>query len=344
VSDVQEPSHELLEPLRALQRALRDAVLATCRAEPLEALSEVADDAEGDTIYAIDKVSEETLLRELEPHAERFGGFVLVAEGLTQGITCLPRRRPENECRYRVIVDPIDGTRGLMYQKRPAWVLTGVAPNRGENTRLSQIELALQTEIPLNKQHLADELWAVRGQGTRAERVDLITGDRKRLELRPSRARNILHGYASVSRFFPGARDELAAIDEEIVRGLIGIPVAGKARCFEDQYASTGGQLYELCAGHDRYVADLRPLLAPLLRARGLPLALCCHPYDVCTALIAEELGVVIRDPLGGVFDAPFDVGADVAWVGYANAELCLRIQPLLIAALKRRGLLGSGP
>ena len=47
-----------------------------------------------------------------------------------------PRPRPRTRRRWRVIVDPIDGTRGLMYQKRSAWILTGVAPNRGPGTSL----------------------------------------------------------------------------------------------------------------------------------------------------------------------------------------------------------------
>lgn len=61
---------------------------------------------------------------------------------------------------WRIIVDPIDGTRGLMYPKRSGWILTAVAPNLGPNTSLQDIELAVQTEIPLVKQHLADAVWA----------------------------------------------------------------------------------------------------------------------------------------------------------------------------------------
>ena len=52
---------------------------------------------------------------------------------------------------------------GWMYQKRSGWVLTGVAPNRGPETSLADIEVAVQTEIPLVKQHLCDTAWAVRG-------------------------------------------------------------------------------------------------------------------------------------------------------------------------------------
>src|SRR6185503_285427 len=75
-----------------------------------------------------------------------------------------PKGSREADCRWRILVDPLDGTRGLMYQKRSAWVLTGVAPNRGAATQLSDIVLAVQTEIPLVKQHLCDQLWAIRGK------------------------------------------------------------------------------------------------------------------------------------------------------------------------------------
>jgi hypothetical protein len=160
------------------------------------------------------------------------------------------------------------------------------------------------------------------------------------LALRPSRADTIAHGFASVSRFFPGARDVLAAIDDEVASVVLGPPVKGKAACFEDQYISTGGQLYELMIGHDRYVADLRPLLEGVLSDRGLPHPLCCHPYDLGTILIAEELGLSITGPTGVALDAPLDLASDVAWIGYANDALRRTVEPALIDALRRRGLL----
>ena len=157
-------------------------------------------------------------------------------------------------------------------------------------------------------------------------------------------ATTIEHGYASIARFFPGARDELAALDEAIVLGALGPYAPGKAHCFEDQYASTGGQLYELMAGHDRFVADLRPLMRPLLAGRGLPPALTCHPYDICTALIAEESGVIVTDPYGRPLDAPLNVEAEVAWAGYANAHIRAQIEPLLQEELRARGWIASRP
>lgn len=329
-----------LPVIRALHQRVRDAVVAACERQAEADLARVADDGAGDTIYAVDKVSEAVLLEVLEARAPEHGGIVLVAEGVGGGRITLPRGIEETAARFVVVIDPIDGTRGLMYQKRSAWVLTGVAPNRGPQTRLSDIELAVQTEIPLVKQHLSDEIWAARGHGVHATRYDRITGQRAPIALRPSRASSIEHGYAMLTRFFPGARDVLAAIDEEIVRGLLGNPVAGKAGCFEDQYASTGGQLYELMAGHDRFNADLRPLMGKLLADRGSPTGLCCHPYDICTLLIASELGVMITAPDGAPLDALLAVEPDVAWVGYANADLRRAIQPLLESALRARGLL----
>jgi len=124
------------------------------------------------------------------------------------------------------------------------------------------------------------------------------------------------------------------------VRGALGPVQPGKAHCFEDQYLSTGGQLFELMAGHDRFVADLRPLMETVLRKRGLALGICCHPYDICTELIARELGVIVTDPLGRPIRAALSVEPDVAWVGYANRDIRLQIEPLLRAALRKRGLI----
>lgn len=333
-------NHPLLAPIRLLHAQIRDAVVAACEHAAEEELSSIAHDDEGDTIYAVDRVSEELLIEFVERQIAHTTPVLLIAEGLPGGKIMLPRGAAETDARWRIIVDPIDGTRGLMYQKRSAWILTGVAPNKGAATSLSDIELAVQTEIPLVKQHLSDSLWAVRGEGVRAERFNRIGRQSHPLTLRPSGAGTIAHGFAMVSRFFPGARVELAAIDEEIVKGALGPVRRGKAQCFEDQYISTGGQLYELMAGHDRFVADLRPLIEPILTRQNLALGICCHPYDLCTELIARELGVIVTNAAGAPVDAPLNVEADVAWAGYANRDIQAQIQPLLLAALRSRGLI----
>jgi fructose-1,6-bisphosphatase/inositol monophosphatase family enzyme len=291
----------------------------------------------------VDRVSEELLVEFFEREVAAGVPLVLIAEGLRGGQMVLPRGASENDAAWRVVVDPIDGTRGLMYQKRSGWVLTGVARNRGAETSLADIELAVQTEIPLVKQHLSDAAWAVRGEGARAERFNRLTGERASISLRPSQAQTIAQGYAQVARFFPGAREVLAEIDEEVVAGALGAARAGKALCFEDQYASSGGQLYELASGRDRFTADLRPLMERALRERGLALGLCCHPYDLCTELIAREAGVIVTDIGGGPLRARLAVEPDVAWAGYANEGVRAQVEPLLRAALARRGLLREG-
>src|SRR5579862_9562980 len=336
----------LLEPIRRIHEEIRRAVVEACEAAARtqsDHLAEIAEEEEeGDTIYAVDRISEERLVTLFEREIAPLAPLLLIAEGLPGGKIALPRGTADADAAWRIIVDPIDGTRGLMYQKRPAWILTGVAPNLGPQTGLQDIVLAIQTEIPLVKQHLCDTVWAIKGEEMGAERTNRLTGSRAPLRLRPSGAATIAHGYAGLSRFFPGAREELAAIDEEIVRGALGPVQRGKASCFEDQYACSGGQLYELMCGHDRFIADLRPLMEAVLAKRGLALGICCHPYDLCTELIARELGVVVTDPLGGPVSAPLAVEPDIAWVGYANAALRAQIEPLLQAALHHRKLLGQ--
>lgn len=339
ITDSRPDVQTLLAPIRRLHEQIHDAVVEACERAAPDDMARIVRASEGDTIYAIDRISEELLIEFFEREIVPDTPLILIAEGIPGGQIMLPRGEPEDKAVWRIIVDPIDGTRGIMYQKRSAWILTGVAPNRGQATDLQDIDLAIQTEIPLIKQHLSDTIWAIRGHGVQAERINRLTGERRPLYLQPSQARSIAHGYAMLSRFFPGAREELAAIDEEIIREALGPVQPGKAHCFEDQYICTGGQLYELMAGHDRFVADLRPLLETLLTRRGLALGICCHPYDLCTELIARELGVIITDEKGGLPHAPLTVEADVAWAGYANPHIQAQIEPLLQAALRKRGL-----
>jgi fructose-1,6-bisphosphatase/inositol monophosphatase family enzyme len=331
-----------LAPIKTLHEIIRARVVEACEKGAVEELSSIVADDEGDTIFAVDRISEELLVDFFEREIALAAPIVLIAEGIKEGKAIMPNGADEKDAAWRIIVDPIDGTRGLMYQKRSAWILTGVAPNRGEETSLSDIEFAIQTELPLVKQYLSDTVWAFRGKGVIAERYDRINKSASKLSLRPSRAATIEQGFAMISRFFPGARDILAEIDEEIVRAALGNPREGKAQCFEDQYISTGGQLYELIAGHDRFVADVRPLMRAEMTRRGVDLSICCHPYDLCTELIARELGVIVTNERGSLLEARLDVQSDVSWAGYANENIRKQIEPLMLNALKNRDMLNS--
>jgi fructose-1,6-bisphosphatase/inositol monophosphatase family enzyme len=333
---------QLLACLRGIHEAIRADVVAACETLPTDQLAAVVGDSAGDTIFAIDRISESVLLDRFEILAREWP-CLLVAEGLGQdGRRMLPRGTSPKDAEIAILVDPIDGTRGLMYQKRPAWVLTGVAPASGGES-LAHIELAVQTEIPLVKQHLSDTLWAIAGHGARGERFNRLTGERQDLALVPSRSATILHGYGGLARFFPGARAELAAIDDDVVGRVLGPIQEGKALSFEDQYICSGGQLHELIVGHDRWIADLRPLVEPALRKRGQALGICCHPYDLCTELIAREAGVIVTDAWGGRLSAPLDVFSDVAWIGYANAAIQAQVEPALRTVLRAHGLWAPG-
>ena len=330
-------AQDFIEPLRRLHDHVRGLVVDACEEQKAHELTQVAHDGAGDVIYAIDRISETALVdwftREIAAHEP----IVLIGEGLPNGCLTLPERTKVSDARWRVIVDPIDGTRGLMYQKRPAWILTGVAPNLGEATSLADIEVAVQTEIPLIKQHLSDQLWAVRGGGVRGIRFNRLTNESQPLTIQPSTANELRHGFATICRFFPGGRDLLAALDEELCERLVPRH-AGEVAVFEDQYASTGGQLYSLAMGQDRFIADLRPLVQPLVAARGTSVGHCCHPYDMCTQLIAEEAGVIVADPAGGPVRAPLDTESNVAWAGFANRALHDQIAPVLHELLEKHG------
>src|SRR5919206_3925759 len=104
----------LLEPLKRLHERIRAAVVDACERSAVESLAEVErEEEEGDTIYAVDRVSEELIVEFFEREVARATPLVLIAEGLPHGQVVLPRGTLEADAVFRVIVDPIDGTRGL---------------------------------------------------------------------------------------------------------------------------------------------------------------------------------------------------------------------------------------
>lgn len=309
---------ELRPALLVIAEAVRDEVLAAARTRTVEDLASYDDSGPGDTAFAVDRVSEQRLLELVQDLPVR-----LVAEGM-EGTA------PQDvDAEWTLLADPLDGTRPLAHQKRSAWVLLGAA--RGEAPTLADLELSVAVEVPTAKAGWADVLSAVRGRGTVGERVDLRTGQRSPLVVSPSRATGIEQGYGSVARYFPGAREELAAIDDAIARRVLGPARPGKAQAFEDQYC-TGGTLVEIAVGHDRWACDLRPLL-------GDRAGICAHPYDLAGWRVAAEAGAHVVRPDGGALDSPLDLTSDVAWAAYANDDVRSLVEPALHAVLAERGL-----
>src|SRR4030095_2722126 len=125
----------LLNLILALHGEVRDEIVAATERHGLDRMASIDRDDDGDTIYAIDVVGETVVTRIAEALA-RERPVVIVAEGLPGGRRVYPQGADDASADYCIIVDPIDGTRGLMYQKRSAWILTAVAPNRGPGTSL----------------------------------------------------------------------------------------------------------------------------------------------------------------------------------------------------------------
>lgn len=336
------PSFDTADAVRRLtdmQAAVRDVVVKSRSSDPGE-MAAVSHSTEADTIYQIDTLVEPVIEAACREWAEKTP-LVLIAEGLEdehgrEGAKVFPEGSAEADAEIRVIIDPIDGTRGIMYDKRPAWALAGVAPNKGPATRLRDIEAAVMTELPTSKMGFSDVLSATKGGGVTGRRVSLSDASTTPLTLRASSADTINHGFASVSNFFPGTKVLASELMEHLVCHLIGEADVTKATVFDDQYICTGGQFYELIVGHDRFNADLRPLFYAI---QGQPEGLCCHPYDCAAWLIAEEAGVVLTDGSGGPLDGPLDVTTGLSWVGYANEALRRQIEPLLIEFLRERSV-----
>jgi fructose-1,6-bisphosphatase/inositol monophosphatase family enzyme len=279
---------------------LRDLVVGARGME----MSAIAGETAADTIYAIDSVADDALLGWFEQH---WTEVRVVSEGLD--LPVVVGKSPE----WTVIVDTIDGTRGLMYDKRSAWCLAAAAPSDGS---LADVVSAAMTELPTVKQGAVDQLSGTRGRGLVAERTELRSGAKTQLGVRPSSATDLEHSFSGLAKFFLPGKPALVSLEAELFRRL------GCETIFDDEYLSSGGQLHELMTGRDRFVADLRPLVDE----EGLA----CHPYDVCTSILLSEVGGVVADPWGRPLDAPLDTTSPVAWVGYANETIAARIAPIL--------------
>lgn len=307
----------------------------------------------GDTIYEIDKRVEPIILEHAEKWATELGPVSLVAEGIGSNGRVAIRGEPDSgeSGIWDVMIDPIDGTRNIMYDKRSAWFLATVAPyHPNEYTALlSRCIASVMMELPTSKANRVDDLSATvegtgsgRALGVRTTLDDAGEAlDRSPLPLVPSSADSLKHGWGQVANFFPGTKALAADLMERIATGTLGAVKAGEGLIFDDQYLTTGGQLVELICGRDRFCCDLRPLMFEIVRRNGGAAAegLCCHPYDMAGLLVAKSAGVIVTDGFGRALDAPFGVEQGVHWVGYANESLRAAIEPIIQEWLRAHGV-----
>src|SRR6185295_9534221 len=124
--------------------------------------------------------------------------------------------------------------------------------------------------------------------------------------------------------------------EEALTGARIGGLEVSRTALFDEQYLTTGGQLYELMMGRDRMLVDVRGLLYAQFARAGKATGHACHPYDLCTVLIAEEAGVEITDGAGKPLNAPLDTTSDVSWIGYANTTIRAEVEPVLLRLLAK--------
>lgn len=303
----------------------------------LEERSSVAKTEASDVIYQIDLESEAVILDWFDRHWIDRPAVQLVMEGLeSEGTVIFPKTAQRAE--WICIIDPIDGTRGIMYDKRSAWFIAGMAPitEAKPTPGLADLEISVIVELPTSKAGFADHLGAVKGcgrEGLISERINLFDGTRAPLPVAPYAGTELLHGFASFCKFFPEGKELTAKVETAFFESLQSTVSDGSPLIFDDQYISTAGQFYEILMGHDRLIADLRP---EIYKALELDKILCCHPYDLGGWLILKEAGCIIEHPDGTSFNGPLDTTSPVSWIAYANEAMATKVRPKLKAVVEQ--------
>ncbi len=327
----------LIEPLLQLGEKVRDDVRKALASRPFEDRSQIHGKAASDVIYQIDLDAEETIREFLKKEADALGGIVLIAEGMNEDkVNVFPEGMPESKAAWRLIVDPIDGTREIMVGKRSAFFLAGAAPNQGPGTRLAAIQTAVMVEIPTDRAFLGTSLWAIQRGGTQGFTRNLLDGTKQDWKPSPTQEPSIRGGFGQIVRFVHPGKDILSAMEEEMVKELFPNLKDGEIAAFDDQYLSTGGQLYELLTGKDRFTADLRQSLYSKLSREGKRTGHVCHPYDLAASLVGMEAGIILTDAQGKPLDGPMDTTTGMDWVGYANTHIRDEVAPVLTKLTKK--------
>jgi hypothetical protein len=280
----------------AIGRRVRDRVRSG--RSPLDAAVDRTEG--GDDIFAIDVRADEVIVAALDELAPWPGRLVM--EGF-QAPVVVGGGGP-----WRYIVDPLDGTRPLLADKRSAWVLFGAGR---EAETLEDLEMAIAVEVPTARARLARVVAALDGRLLVCEDDDLAGGPVRPATLRPLDARDLSHTFVTVVRFAPGHHARIGAWQDAHLGGLV---------TFDDLVPCTAGQMMGLASGADAAVFDPRPLLAPGSMA--------AHPYDAVAMHIARAAGAIIEALPSGPMDHPLDLTTPVAWAGYANASIAERLRP----------------
>lgn len=328
-----------------LRRATRGELLQAVRARSLASVSRTIGYGAGDVTYGLDAPAERELARWLAETGRRAPLSLLTEESGWRHVGPGPRGKAVELPGFdhggpRIVVDPVDGTRVLMTDLRPAWSVIALAGAGETGPRLSDVALGVLAEIPDSRAASFRRFHAWSGGGCRFE-------ERGIQEWRPGggrvRARRAItaddddradEGFFPFFRYAADQRPALAAIEAAFFARLAAREGAQARTCYDDQYTSNGGQLAFLALGSYRMIADLRAWQAARRRRKSIT----SKPYDVAGAILcAREAGCVVEAADGGELDFPLDAETPISFVGWANAGTRKRLRPHLDAAMRRR-------
>ncbi|NIO44070.1 MAG: inositol monophosphatase [Candidatus Aenigmarchaeota archaeon] len=296
-------------------------------------LWKVAGVGSGDVVFKIDKYSSDLIVDYFSRWGEETP-LILIDEEF--GTLQFPKNLDQNDYKIRVILDRLDGSREIAFDLRAAWILTGVAINKGEKTSLNDISVAVQTSIPTTREHISEILISEEDKKPVLERFNIFNNEiEETLPITPSKAKSIKYGKVSIVSFFPGAKKEIGEIEDKLFFKLFGPVQRGKAFAYNDQWVASAAQQYALATGKYRFVFDPRPLTEKILNKRGEELGLCCKPYDICTKKIATDAGCIITDEHGNDLNPKLDIETNVTWAGYANNDIRKEVEPILMELIE---------
>ena len=236
----------------------------------------------------------------------------------------------------RIALDPIDGTRNLMADLRPAWTVVSFAGPGPDQPRLAELSFGMLSEIPVTIAARYRVILAEAGGPCRFELRDLAdVGRGPALEERVLRADaddRPDRGTFAFFRYDAQLRPALAKLEADFFERLAAHEGADLHHCYDDQWCCGAGWLASLAQGTYRVLVDVRGLAG---RRRGVP-ATTGHPYDVAGAILcARAAGCVVEDAEGNELDFPIDCETPLDIVAWVNAPTRARLRRHLDAALR---------
>jgi len=331
------PTQRLEALLDAIRIATRDRLASEESISGLSPSAQVAGAGAGDVTYGIDEESERVVSLWLEECA-REGPLSLFTEDIGWR-----HAGPDSDGGWheldgfdhggpRIAIDPIDGTRPLLGDLRPAWTSIAVCPPGPGEPHASDVTLGLLGELPTSTTEGWRVIRAELGEGAAMEhRSSTAQSETDPVPLVADTDDRPDHGVFSFFRFTPHQRPAIARVEANFFARIAEAEGADLMHCHDDQYVCNVGQLVHLAQGSYRMIADLRSHVAsssdePVVTSK---------PYDLAAALlVAREAGCVVTAPDGSPLDFPLDATTPVSFVGWANEATALRLSGHLEAAL----------